>query len=92
MAIFPVDKALKMAVVRHGDIKSIDDRRMMCGTYPSVIMDTCLIRTSRASLPLRQPILPMLHPEKRHAVKVGRKTFELWRSTYFLMCLTAEIR
>lgn len=61
-------------------------------TYPPVFMYTCHIRTSRGNLPLRQPTLTMLHLEKRHTIKVGRKEFELWRGTSFLMCLTAEIR
>lgn len=61
-------------------------------TYPSVIMYTCHIRTSRGNLPSRHPILTMLHLERRHTIKVGRKEFELWRGTRFLMCLTAEIR
>lgn len=59
---------------------------------PSAIVYTCRIRTSRGTLPLRQPILTMLHLEKRHTIKVGREEFELWRGTCFLMCLTAEIR
>lgn len=55
-------------------------------------MYTCHIRTSRRNLPSRQPIFAMLHLGKRHTIKVGRKEFELWRGTCFLMCLTAEVR
>lgn len=64
----------------------------MCRTYPSVIMCAFHIRASRGNLPSRQPIPTMLHLEKRHTIKVGRKEFELWRGTCFLMCLTAGIR
>lgn len=59
-------------------------------TYPSVIKDTCHVRTTRGNIPLRQPIPTMLHLEKRHTIKAGRKEFELWRGICFLV--VAEIR